>query len=63
MSYSTHQLPASRRAALSASQMLARWALGADTDEQRHREARAYEDALEAREQRNLDALARQLLA
>ena len=62
MYYSTHQLPASRRAALSASQLLARWALGAEVTEQRNREARAYEAALEAREQQRLDSLARQLL-
>ncbi|GEK79196.1 hypothetical protein [Agrococcus baldri] len=62
MLYSTHQLPATRRAALSASQLLARWALGAELDDQRRREARAYEDALESREQHRLDSLARQLL-
>ncbi len=32
-------------------------------DEQRRREELAYEAALEAREQRNLDAFARQMLA
>jgi hypothetical protein len=63
MSYAARRLPASRKAALSASQLLARWALAAEMSEQRRREDLAYEQALEAREQRRLDSVARQLLA
>ncbi|WP_072314859.1 hypothetical protein [Agrococcus sp. Marseille-P2731] len=55
-------LPAPRRLALSASRMLERWAMRAHVDEQANREARAYAAAIEAREQRSLDALARQML-
>ena len=42
--------------------MLEQWALKAHRDERQRREERAYTAALEAREQRNLDALARQML-
>lgn len=42
--------------------MLERWAMQSHRDEQQRREELAYEAALEAREQRNLDALARQML-
>ncbi|WP_092666572.1 hypothetical protein [Agrococcus carbonis] len=63
MSYAARRLPAARKAALSASQLLARWALTAEMSEQRRREDLAYEQALEAREQRRLDSVARQLLA
>lgn len=63
MSTMTLTLPAPRRLALSASRLLERWALQAYLDERANREQRAYERALEAREQRNLDTLARQLLA
>ena len=55
-------LPAPRRLALSASRLLKRWALQVHADAEQRREARAYEQALEEREQRRLDALARNLL-
>lgn len=42
--------------------MLEQWATKAHRDEQQRREERAFDAALEAREQRNLDALARQML-
>ncbi|MCH1881449.1 hypothetical protein [Agrococcus sp. ARC_14] len=62
MSSMTLALPAPRRLALSASRMLERWAMQAHLDEQKRREARAYEAAVEAREQRSLDVLARHML-
>ena len=55
-------LPAPRRLALSASRLLERWARQVHADAEQRREARAYEQALEEREQRRLDALARNLL-
>lgn len=63
MSSMSLALPAPRRLALSASRVLERWAMQHHRDEQQRREELAYEAALEAREQRNLDALARQMLA
>jgi len=63
MSNLTLALPAPRRLALSASRVLERWAMQPTASEQERREELAYEQALEAREQRRLDALARQLLA
>ncbi len=62
MSNMTLALPAPRRLALSASRMLERWAVQPYASEQERREAHAFEQAVEAREQRNLDALARQML-
>ncbi|WP_413317321.1 hypothetical protein AA0Z99_11050 [Agrococcus sp. 1P02AA] len=62
MSSMTLVLPAPRRLALRASRLLERWAMQAHIDEQRNREARAHQAAVEAREQRSLDALARQML-
>lgn len=63
MSNMTLALPAPRRLALRASRVLERWAMQTHRDERVNREALAYEAALEDREQRSLDALARQLLA
>ncbi len=63
MSTMSLALPAPRRLALQASRVLERWAMQPHRDEQQQREQLAYEAALEAREQRNLDALARQMLA
>lgn len=63
MSTLTLALPAPRRLALIASRKLERWAMQPRVDEQQRREARAYEQALEAREQRRLDTLARHMLS
>lgn len=69
MSFMSLALPAPRRLALSASRLLERWATQPHRDERHHRDEQqrreelAYEAALEAREQGNLDALARQMLA
>ncbi|KAA6435981.1 hypothetical protein FQ330_00665 [Agrococcus sediminis] len=62
MSNSMLAMPAPRRLALSASRQLERWAMRAQHRDQRRREAMAYEQALEARAQHRLDALARNLL-
>ncbi|MFJ6114518.1 hypothetical protein ACIQC8_10450 [Agrococcus sediminis] len=62
MSNSMLAMPASRRLALSASRQLERWAMQAQHRDQQRREAMAYEQALEARAQHRLDALARNLL-